>query len=328
MRRRSLLLSILIGCFYLGYSVPYNLKPPLFEFHSGFWINLHHYLYSQALLKKGSGSRRLIYGDSIRLNNLSNAERQQWQTAIDYYSQNLADKDLLFDSSMVVTKDILEDNENRLTLTGTKLPTELESILNRVAPSYRVLIWPQQDRANQLWITAAQSLVQKYGDTMARELAGLYLTPWPRTAIRVDVTNYASWSGAYTTLNPNRIVLSSVDSANQQQAALEVVFHEASHILIDSVATRIDDICRQDNRSLPNKALWHAVLFYTTGEVVRRHLPGYVPYAYKNGLWKRAWPMYIGALEADWMPYVAGTISYEPAIELLVRQVEADNSRK
>jgi hypothetical protein len=58
---------------------------------------------------------------------------------------------------------------------------------------------------------------------------------------------------------------------------------------------------------------------------VRQHFPGYVPYAYKNGLWKRAWPMYIGPLEMDWMPYVAGTTSFETAIELLVRQVEVDN---
>lgn len=322
------MLSVLIGCTYLGHSVPYYSRPPLFEFHSGFWINLHHFLYSQALLKKGAGSGRPVYGDSIRQNNLSRAERQQWQAAIDYYTQNLAGKDLLFDSSMVVTKDILEENENKPALAGTKLPGGLETILNQVAPSYRALFWPQQDRTNQLWITAAQSLVQEYGDTLAGELSGLYLTPWPRAAIRVDVTNYASWSGAYTTLYPSRITLSSVDSANQQLAALEVVFHEASHILIDSIAARIDEICRQDNRSLPNRALWHAVLFYTTGEVVRRHFPGYVPYAYKNGLWKRAWPMYIGPLEMDWMPYLAGTTSFETAIELLVRQVEVDNTYK
>jgi hypothetical protein len=35
--------------------------------------------------------------------------------------------------------------------------------------------------------------------------------------------------------------------------------------------------------------------------------------------------MYIGPLEMDWMPYVAGTTSFETAIELLVRQVEVDN---
>ena len=36
--------------------------------------------------------------------------------------------------------------------------------------------------------------------------------------------------------------------------------------------------------------LWHEVLFYTSGELVAKRIPGYVPYAEKNGLWARAWP--------------------------------------
>lgn len=35
----------------------------------------------------------------------------------------------------------------------------------------------------------------------------------------------------------------------------------------------------------PRKTLWHAVLFYLTGEIVRQHIPGYKPYALRRGSW-------------------------------------------
>ena len=34
--------------------------------------------------------------------------------------------------------------------------------------------------------------------------------------------------------------------------------------------------------------LWHAVLFYTSGELVAGLVPGYTSYADKNGLWHPA----------------------------------------
>jgi len=40
--------------------------------------------------------------------------------------------------------------------------------------------------------------------------------------IRVDVTSYASSTGAYTTLEPLRVTVSSIDARNQGAEALEV----------------------------------------------------------------------------------------------------------
>lgn len=79
--------------------------------------------------------------------------------------------------------------------------------------------------------------------------------------------------------------------------------------------------CAKKNVLLPRRDLWHAVIFYTTGELVRRELPGYVPYAFKNGLWKRAWPMYLGPLERDWQPYLDGKSSFHAVIAALVNDV-------
>jgi hypothetical protein len=129
------------------------------------------------------------------------------------------------------------------------------------------------------------------------------------------------WAGAYTTDGPVRITISSTDAGNQGVAAVEVLFHEALHGMIANLQRAISEECRKQNVRLPRHDLRHAVLFYTTGEFVRRHFSGYVPYAYRNGLWNRAWPMSIGPLERDWKPYRDGKGSFAAAVKTLVSDV-------
>lgn len=300
-----------------------NSENQLFEFHSGFWINLHHFVYYQALLRNPSnGKLPPNLSDTAAMDILTAAQRKTWLSAIDYYKNNMINKDLLLDANMVNIKNILEEDENKDKLSDTRLPQELATVLNNLSDSYRTFFWKKQNENNQLWISQVQPLINKYKDTLISELGNIYLTPWPKEVIRVDITNYASWSGAYTSIGPNRITISSVDPNNQGVAALEIIFHEASHLLIDKIADDLFKICRQDNKILPRRDLWHAILFYTTGEIIKKHIKSYTPYAYQNGLWSRAWPMYIQYLETDWQPYLKGTQQYDTVLLKLVRDVE------
>src|SRR5260370_31764689 len=72
-------------------------------------------------------------------------------------------------------------------------------------------------------------LDREQGVGLSERLADIYQTRWPREKIRVDVSAYANWAGAYTTVDPLRVTISSLDSRNQGPEALEVLFHEASH---------------------------------------------------------------------------------------------------
>lgn len=294
----------------------------LFEFHSGEWINLHHFVYYQALLRNEKSNQGLQLADSADLNILLNKEKQNWQTAIKYYTTHFTNRDLLMDSGMEKIKNLLEDREGDRLLNHSGLSVEFENILNTISPGYLSLFWEKQNNDNQRWIRQQQSLLPENGDMIAAELSGLYLSQWPKLPVRVDVTNYANWSGAYTTLYPTRITISSTGPPNQNLAGLEIIFHEASHMLVDSIRIRISEICQQDNKMLPRRDLWHAVLFYTTGEVIRKHYKEYVPYAYQNGLWEKAWPMYLPYLEKDWLPYIKGETTFENALKKLVRDVE------
>lgn len=293
-------------------------KQYCFVFHNGFWVNLHHDLYQKALqLKSGK-----FVADSTNHTN----DYNDWIAAIKFYKQNLVSRPMLFDMRMVAIKNALEDQENNNSLiTNNDSLKQYFEIINHAAAYYKNHLWLNQYRINQKWINTVEPLIEKYGDSITLELLKIYQTPWPKEAIRIDVTNYATWSGAYTTLDPTRITVASADSSNQKLTSLEVVFHEASHAMIDKVLADIEQQCKISNVTLPRTDLWHAVLFYTVGEVVKRHIPHYTPYAYAVGLWNRAWPMYINVLDKDWKPYIDGKVSYTEAITNLVNDLGKKN---
>jgi len=99
---------------------------PVFELHSGFWINLHHTLYHQARLHRDTASpdkTAKTSGPALKTPAetkpaYSAAEQKAWDDAVSYYAANLADKDLLFSSELVELKNQLSDFEDCDELTG------------------------------------------------------------------------------------------------------------------------------------------------------------------------------------------------------------------
>lgn len=95
-------------------STTFGATPRLFDFHSGYWINLHHFLYWQALSAESPSEIHPIAlngADSEELHRLTVQERKQWSSAVSYYANNLTQRDLLFDEGMEAIKNQLEDSE-------------------------------------------------------------------------------------------------------------------------------------------------------------------------------------------------------------------------
>src|SRR5437870_13890137 len=77
---------------------------PVFELHSGFWINLHHALYHEARQqisaappdKNGKTSGPALHTAPDAKPVLTPAEQHIWDDAVAYYVSNYAAKDLLF----------------------------------------------------------------------------------------------------------------------------------------------------------------------------------------------------------------------------------------
>jgi hypothetical protein len=170
---------------------------------------------------------------------------------------------------------------------------------------------------------------------LAPELAAAYRAPWPSRPILVDVVSYANWAGGYTAIgDPMHTVITSADAGYQGFAALEMLFHEASHALLDGrtdpVTRAIERECRAQGKA-PPRNLTHAVIFYTAGEIARRTLAdvgvaGYVPVVERNGLWARAWPRYKDPIERFWLPYLDGKASFDAAIAQIVGTLPAANA--
>jgi hypothetical protein len=338
---------------------------PVFELHSGFWLNLHHRLYEEARqqlntapagnAKSGRSTKPILQIAPGAKVVLTNAEQRAWEQAVGYYAANYADKDLLFSTELVLLKNQLGDFETCDELSGAKkkscdagLPAKLTQILEAAAPVYRAHRWPMDDRANRAWIKRAAPLVREQGVGLSHRLADIYQTRWPAERIRVDVTAVANYAGAYTTLEPLRVTIASTDGRNQGTAALEVLFHEASHGIATPVELAIARECRQRDKPIP-RDLWHALIFYTTGEVIKPvmdaqaetagngGMPGgsttkgtpdassqspqaaeYTPYAMREGLYQRGWESYLALLTRYWQPYLEGRTTFDDAIAHMV----------
>jgi len=302
---------------------------PIFELHSGFWMNLHHTLYGQARASRdGRGLPSSAGGTTKRTPN----EEIAWDNAVAYYAANYVDKDLLFSTELMLLKNQLGDFEQCDELSGAKkktcdagLPPKLTQVLNAAAVVYRAHEWPEHDRANRKWIAAVSPLVREKGVEVSQRLAEIYQTRWPKQRIRVDVSAYANYAGAYTTIDPLRIIISSTDPRNQGSAALEVLFHEASNGIAEPVQLAINRECRQRDKAIP-RDLWHALVFYTTGEVIKpvmKSLAGsangeYTPYAVRERLFQRGWDEYLKLLERFWQPYLDGNVTFDDAIAHMV----------
>lgn len=297
----------------------------IFDFHSSFWINLHHFLLPVARRRDQMKAKppTAPAPTDAQAPTLTPEQQRAWDATLDYYIESgLIKRDTLFDEKMLTIKSRLAEMESAADLRKANLEPELKAALERAAVVYRAVWWPQHDKANRDWIAAVSPKVQQFGGSLPKEMASAYHAKWPTGQIRVDVSRFAERFGAYTTDNPLHITISSANEQIQEYAALETLFHEASHSMVDetncAVADAIARECRARNKPIPER-FWHALLFYTTGEMVKRSLAArgvkdYVPYAYHTGVYNRGWQGYQRVLEKYWQPYLEGKSDFDKAI--------------
>ena len=230
----------------------------LFTFHSNPWLNLHHF------------ARARARGGNQAMTGLSEEEARRWVAGVEFYKP-FAARDLLMDDGLVEIKKALRDAEDKASLDGIAIDGNLKATLEGLMPIYRKHWWPEHDRANRAWIAAVQPLLARHGAAISQALVRAYDTAWPSTPIPVDLTVVAGATGAYTTGPPTLVTMQSTERSMQGLASLEMLFHESSHSPVSHLFQRVDQAARAANVTVPRQ-LWHAVLFYTAGELTRREL--------------------------------------------------------
>jgi|SRR5579863_2907453 len=284
-----------------------------FDFHSGFWVNLHHTLYNQAAGIKA--------GRTPNLSALSATEATAWNAALDYYERNLAEKDFL-EPSMTEINTALAKAGNAPSLKGAHVPEPLSQLLEQAAPVYRAQWWAEHDRKNHQWIDEVTPLIAQYESALKPALARAYDTPWPKGRIHVEMSYYTTGASAYTSIFPTLITVSSWSQRNVGPAGLETVFHEAGHALVLKIRGEISAAQQRRGRKPAYVDLWHALMFYTTGELVKQQVPALVPYAIKYGMWENNWPNLLPIMERDWKPFLDGKGSFRESIDRLATDSE------
>ena len=331
----TLLLALLLpGCLLAQQAKPAAPPPAAsrFAFANDPWINLHHFLYHWARAEAPAagpgqrGPRPVEVVERAQTSGLTPEERQAWDAAVSYYQRELSRFSLLFDRNMVdLRSQIARISEHPEALSS--LPHA--KVFEPAMAVYRRHWWPAHEAVNRAWIDQALPKLERVEPLMAPRLAEAFGGSFPAEKVRVDVCPYSDWSGAYTTGQPPHIVISSKAPELQDFHALEIVFHEVSHInQIEQPLHAALERGFAKHGAEPPENLWHVLIFYTAGELTNealrsQKLPEIVPYPERTGMYRRfpVWVEYKKALDRSWKEFLAGRIDRETAIDRMAQEL-------
>lgn len=205
------------------------------------------------------------------------------------------------------------------------VPTWLRPAMRDAAPTYRRCWWRDDDRRNRAWIDALVPRLRRVEDRIAARIAELHAVPWETRPWTVDVVPFVSREGGNTVVGPDHTLVTSTGPGFESFGGIEMLFHEVSHTTVSprsggSIAA-LRRAAEAEGVELP-PALWHAVLFYTAGEVTAAAIRDewgvdYVQYMVTQHVFESMH----APLAAEWRPYLEGTRSLEDAARALVRAV-------
>ncbi|NND45929.1 MAG: hypothetical protein HKN58_11450 [Xanthomonadales bacterium] len=302
---------------------------PWFAFHSDFDTNLNDALViagreraaNRAELFKGGNAKACFDG-------LAPSQRAGWNLAVDYYARIVSPAGW-DDRQQFLLRIALAGLAENLDERASGYLELAEHMRGAAEPAYTACGWDQQDAANRAWVERLMPRIQQHGAAIAQRLEAVYGTPWHGLPLRVDVVAHAPPVGANTIwLNPEGghiLVSSGIEDA----LALEIMFHEASHTLVsygrgDPLPLALEAAAQNTGVELP-RDLWHVVMFYLTGEVMREVLgEAYTPYMVTQGLWDGRWGRYREAVEASMPAYLEGSATLQQAAASLLQKLHAE----
>jgi hypothetical protein len=290
-----------------------------FVFQNNFWLNLHQFVRGEAYRRSVNAAPGL---DPASLND---ADRATWIAAVDAYA-DFAKRDVLFDPALRTLNNALVAMRDVAQLPDGVVDPATTKTLNAAAPIYRARTWPARQRDNDAWIAGARALVEEHGAAMSAALAKAYHITWPGEPVLVDAVGEIGPNSAVTHDGlPGFAAHTQASAASLRStgdAPLELLFHEAGHIL--PIGGRITAMINEEaarQKLEPPPDLWHLVMIYTSGVVAKRELantghPGYRTYGERYPTMPAA---VREAFEGSWQPYLDGKTPFEQELHDLVR---------
>lgn len=298
-----------------------------FSFQSSKQLNAHLYLYNRAMgckFTKKPNDSLAYYSFKDKYAGLNAKEALELNEIMLYYRDSLTTKDLLFDNNMSEFSDYLSDEGRSKIKLKLKWQAEALEVLKKFQPYFAKLYWTGIDSTNKAWLNNYKDQIVKLETTVVPELEKIYQTKLPAQKVTIDLTCYATWAGAYSFKNSfEHIIYSTANRSNQGDLAAEVVFHEASHFLVDKLSDQIF-LLAKDKEVKKATNMWHNVIFYTTGYVVEKQFKlqwkKFEPY-YVQMKFEEKFPDFKVTVEGCklyWNDYIEGKLTFDAAVKKLV----------
>jgi hypothetical protein len=307
---------------------------PHFAIYSDFDTNLNDALIAAGLARKKSKPELFHSGaEASCFDKLPPSARAAWDGAVDYYAQIISPVEWNARQQFLLRMQLVGFDAEWRADGATEFVEIARSFRAVATPAYKACRWTAQDEKNRRWIAELKQRLDADEKRLAPRLEQLYQKRWKTLPILVDVVETVDWSGANTSWSDSGQGDILISSSPSGAAAFETLFHEASHILMDRgdpVRQALERAAKAVDFRLPND-LWHVVLFYTTGEAVRRILDergpsGYTPMVYEI-FGRGTWVEYREALENNWRPYVDGKRSLAEAAAGLIAALRRQELR-
>lgn len=279
-----------------------------FEFHSNPRVALHHFLIAWAAADHDAWPPYALpiaergYWRAV----LDDEEERAWMAAAGTYAASRG-RSVTFDEGLIALRDWTAGTAAKESIPAPDRP--LTDALEKALPLYRRHWWPAHDTQNRAWIESLSAALRAIENDLPPRLEAAYGGRWPDARIPVDLVVYCNPVGAYST--GGRVTISGADFGNGMPQALELVFHEASHVesLEAPLRMLVDEAFRAAGGEAPER-FWHDMIFFTTGTITRIVLDelGQHEYAHYGefGVYRRGerWAAQLPLLEQYWQPFL------------------------
>jgi hypothetical protein len=291
-------------------------KTSFFRFHNNKYVNAHHFLYDLGLNTK-AGDNML---DSLQFTykfTMLPSEREIFMQALAYYKTKVSPKDLSFGRGMIMI------SQNLMTAGSVKdlqlnIPdTGFTNTFSTVMPLYEKYFWQKHKLINESGIRQVMINLKGIEQPLMKKLGKLLQADWSPKKLNVYFSAYTS-----TDINDVFITFSSMDPRNSGYHGIEILAHEASHAVVDSLQKMLDRKQVKYNKKI-DRQTWHALLFYLPGTLLQQMLASqnisYEIYMQRNRIFMTEVAAYSEALG----PYISGKYDMDTAFDKLVSLVKA-----
>lgn len=242
-------------------------QTPHFSFHNNMWMNLHHFFYEKASNRqknklKEDDLKFNEIGDSLAITQLTPEEKKLFDEGVKFYKNSIIDQRLLNSGRIFKW---LQACPIQQKITDTTYSKAFTTTLNRLKPLYATHFWERHQRENNRLLGNYIKWIKKTESHVIRQMEMLSGSKW-KGVVRIDLTTYGNWAGAYSP-DIDNIVVSSIDPQMNSTLFVEFVFHESSHLLfLRKSPFRMAIFKKSKELKIKGpRQLWHASMFYLSG---------------------------------------------------------------